>query len=394
MQLNPDQMLQTSSATLYSILNSILVMMLLAALVVNSGCATIKTAAENTIDPAKVPEILREFRAVWVASVDNIDWPSEPGLPVARQKAELRALMDRAALLNMNAIILQVRPSADALYRSPYEPWSEYLTGEQGKAPEPLYDPLEFAIKEAHRRGLELHAWFNPFRAYHYAAKSGFSSDHIKNTCPELVLDYGRYYWLDPGQKEARQYSINVIMDVVRRYDIDGVHLDDYFYPYAELDEEGKAIPFPDSTSYARYVEEYGLMELGDWRRQNVNRFVEHLKKEIKKEKPDVRFGISPFGIWRPGYPEQIEGFDAYNHIYADSRKWLREGWIDYFTPQLYWPIEQISQSYPALLQWWHQQNYYQRHLWPGNYTSRVGKLSDNAWSSSEIESAGRLLFP
>lgn len=338
------------------------------------------------IDPGNIPETPREMRAAWIATVDNIDWPSEPGLPVAQQKAELRALLDRAVQLNLNAVIFQVRPAADAQYRSSLEPWSEFLTGKQGKAPSPYYDPLAFAINEAHRRGLELHAWFNPFRAYHFAAQSGFAEDHIKNTQPDLVLKYGRYWWLDPGQPQARRHSMNVILDVAKRYDIDGVHLDDYFYPYAEKDASGNEIPFPDNRSYQNYINQNGPLIKGDWRRQNINRFVETLYKELKQVKPHVRFGISPFGIWRPGHPEQIKGYDAYANIYADARTWIREGWVDYLSPQLYWSVDQRAQSFPVLLEWWQQQNNFDRHLWPGLYTSRVGRTWDARQISQQIQ--------
>ena len=333
------------------------------------------------IDPTTIPETPREMRAAWIATVANIDWPSEPGLPVAQQKAELRSLLNRAVQLNLNAVFFQVRPAADALYESSLEPWSEFLTGEQGKAPAPYYDPLAFAVEEAHRRGLELHAWFNPFRAYHFTAKSELAENHIKNTNPGLVVKYGRYWWIDPGQPGGRRHSLNVILDVVKRYNIDGVHLDDYFYPYAEKDRRGRDIPFPDAASYRHYVNENGNMGKGDWRRQNINQFVETLHTEIKKIKPYVLFGISPFGIWRPGNPAQIKGYDAYANIYADARKWFREGWVDYLSPQLYWPVDQQAQSYPVLLKWWEQQNRFDRHLWPGLYTSKVG----NSWNANEI---------
>ncbi|SMO62201.1 glycoside hydrolase family 10 protein [Fodinibius sediminis] len=332
-----------------------------------------------------LPETPREFRGVWIATVDNIDWPSEPGLSVDHQKEELKTMMDRAVGMNMNAIILQVRPAADAFYHSPFEPWSEYLTGRQGKAPEPFYDPLKFAVKEAHQRGLELHAWFNPFRAYHPSADSGLAPDHIKNLHPEMVVQYGDYLWLDPGQEKVQQYSINIITDVVRRYDIDGVHLDDYFYPYPKRMENGKFLPFPDGHSFGRHRKRNRGRQRDDWRRENVNDFIKRLNSEIKLIDPHIRFGISPFGIWRPGHPKQIKGLDAFNRIYADARKWLQEGWVDYLAPQLYWPVAQEAQSFPVLLEWWHQQNNKERHLWPGIYTSRLQSKS-NAWPEREIE--------
>ena len=330
------------------------------------------------------PAITREFRGAWVASVANIDWPSRPGLTSERQQAELLALLDRAAQLRLNAVILQVRPAADALYASRLEPWSEYLTGEMGKAPVPFYDPLAFAVTEAHRRGLELHAWFNPFRARHASARSPVSSDHVSNTRRMLVKAYGRSLWLDPGEPEARQYSLNVIMDVVRRYDIDGVHIDDYFYPYRERDGSGRLITFPDDASWRAYRRSGGRLTRDDWRRRNVDLFVESVYKAMKREKPLVRFGVSPFGIWRPGTPPQVTGLDPYTELYADSRKWLRNGWLDYFAPQLYWPMDQAGQAYPVLLEWWSGQNVKHRHLWPGNFTSRVDS-GRTAWLPSEI---------
>jgi len=319
----------------------------------------------------KPPPPRREFRAAWIATVGNSVWPSKPGLPVAEQKAELVAIMDRAAQLKLNALIFQVRPSCDALYASKIEPWSEYLTGTMGKAPSPFYDPLEFAIAEAHKRGIELHAWFNPYRAHHFNAKSPIASTHITKTRPHLVRRYGRYLWLDPGEREVQEYSLNVVMDVVKRYDVDGIHFDDYFYPYAETDGRGNELAFPDDTSWQKFRPKSGLTR-DDWRRDNVNDFIERTYKSIKATKPWVKFGISPFGIWRPGHPPQIRGHDAYAKLYADARKWMLNGWADYFAPQLYWGIDQREQSFPVLLNWWDNQNPKQRHIWPGINTTKI----------------------
>jgi uncharacterized lipoprotein YddW (UPF0748 family) len=327
----------------------------------------------------------REFRGVWVASVANIDWPSRPGLSSREQRLELRAILDRAVKLNLNAIILQVRPACDALYPSKIEPWSEFLTGEMGKAPKPFYDPLAYAISEAHKRGLELHAWFNPYRASHPSFKSEISPGHISKRRPELVKRYGRYLWLDPSRKEVQDYSIRVILDVVRRYDLDGVHIDDYFYPYKERDSLGNILDFPDEDSWQSYIQTGGQMTRDDWRRENVNAFVKRLYRQIKSSKFWVKFGISPFGIWRPGNPPGVQGMDAYAQIYADSRLWLEEGWVDYYAPQLYWRIEQTAQSYSTLLQWWVEQNRKRRHIWPGSFTSRVGNSGSNNWLATEI---------
>src|SRR5699024_65000 len=192
-------------------------------------------------------------------------------------------------------VFFQVRTTADAFYDSPYEPWSEYLTGKQGEAPNPYYDPLRFAIKEAHKRGLELHAWFNPFRASHPSEKSAFAPNQVINEHPGWVVKYGKYYWINPGIKKARQYSIKVITDVARRYDIDGVHMDDYFYPYPAKNASGHKIPFPDNAAYQKYVHKYGKINRGDWRRKNINTFIKKLHKKLKKVNPDCRFGISPF---------------------------------------------------------------------------------------------------
>jgi uncharacterized lipoprotein YddW (UPF0748 family) len=331
------------------------------------------------------PPLPREFRGVWVASVGNMDWPSRRTLTTAEQQAELLALLDRAAALKLNAVIFQVRPAADALYASRLEPWSEYLTGTQGKKPDPYWDPLEFAVREAHARHLELHAWFNPYRARFTGAKSPLAPSHIANTNPALVKRYGGYLWMDPGEPAVRHRTLRVVMDVVRRYDIDGVHIDDYFYPYPETDRRGRPLPFPDTRSWTRYRAEGGALPRDDWRRRNVDLLVQALHDSIHVAKPWVRFGISPFGIWRPGFPEQIRGFDAYAQLFADARKWLREGWLDYFTPQLYWPTTKAQQAYPVLLDWWAGENVHDRHLWPGNFTSRAGATGSGAFPVSEL---------
>ncbi len=333
------------------------------------------------------PPVPREFRGVWVATVGNVDWPSRKGLSTKEQQRELLTILDRAAALNLNAVILQVRPAADAFYDSPYEPWSEYLTGTMGKAPDPSWDPLKFAVREAHARGLELHAWFNPFRARRAGLHEGVSKDHVSRTHPELVREYGDQLWLDPGEPAARAHTIKVIMDVVRRYDIDGVHLDDYFYPYPVLDATGDTVPFPDSATWRRYVDDGGTLDRTDWRRANIDTFVQALYDSVKAAKPWVKLGIAPMGTWRPGHPSQTGGYDAYAKLYADARKWLWNGWLDYISPQLYWPIARSDVSFPVLLGWWMRQNLYERHVWPGLIPSRVGgdAAPDDGWSATEI---------
>ena len=322
----------------------------------------------------------QEFRAAWVATVYNLDWPSKSGLPAEAQKAQLRALLDRAQQLKLNAILFQVRPVSDALYASKREPWSVYLTGKQGG--DPGYDPLAYAISEAHARGIELHAWFNPFRA---ATKSTAPNapNHVTNTHPEWSRRYAGQGYIDPGEPEARRYVLDVILDVVRRYDVDGVHIDDYFYPYPV----GGA-SFPDESSWQRHGVASG-MSRADWRRDNVNRFVESMYRGVKSVKSSVRVGISPFGIWRPGVPPTTEAqLDSFNHLFADSRHWLAQGWCDYLAPQLYWGIEPAKQSFPVLLNWWRQQSRAGagRPIWPGIATERVGSKRPASEMVRQIE--------
>lgn len=322
----------------------------------------------HTADPGQRPPAPpREFRGAWVATVANIDWPSKRGLPAEEQRREALAILDKAAELNLNALVLQVRPTADAIFPSTLEPWSEFLTGESGKPPSDGYDPLAFWVSEAHKRGIQLHAWFNPFRARHFDAKLPDAQSHISKTRPDLVRTYDRYLWLDPGEEEAQTHSLRVIMDVVNRYDIDGVHFDDYFYPYPEKDK-----PFPDDAPYQRYKASGGKLERDAWRRSNIDRFVKTVHDQVKAAKPHVMVGISPFGIWRPGFPPGVQGFDAYANLHADARMWLREGWLDYIAPQLYWKVDAPQQRYDRLLAWWLANNDQRRHVWPGNFTSRI----------------------
>lgn len=328
------------------------------------------------------PSPPREFRGVWVATVANIDWPSQKGLSTDQQKRELLSILDRCGELKLNTVIFQVRPMADALYASELEPWSEFLTGQLGKAPEPAYDPLEFAVREAHARGLELHAWFNPYRAHHPSATSPIPVGHLVKNRPDLAKRYGKHFWLNPTHAEVQDHTLRVMLDVVRRYDVDGIHLDDYFYPYKENGPDQKPLPFPDDDTWDAYQKAGGKLSRDDWRRDAINRFVSRLYREVRSAKQWVKVGISPFGIWRPGNPPGIAGLDQYAELYADPRRWLREGWVDYLAPQLYWPIKQEKQSYPRLLAWWADENTKSRHLWPGNNSSRARA---GGWPASEI---------
>jgi uncharacterized lipoprotein YddW (UPF0748 family) len=357
-----------------------------------------------------LPKIEREFRAVWVATVDNVDFPTRKNLSVDEQKAEILKMLDLARDLKLNTVIFQVRPMCDAVYNSKIEPWSEFLTGEMGKAQN--FDPLQFVIEEAHRRGILVHAWFNPYRAMHPAAKT-VSDNHISRRRPDLVRSYGKYLWLDPSEKDVQDYSLSVVADVVRRYDVDGVHFDDYFYPYPEKDAAGNKIEFPDEKNWQEYLRAGAEMSRisgirriplsrDDWRRANVNDFIEAVGREIKKIKPHVLYGVSPFGIWQPLPEKNIAGFNAYAELYADARKWLQDGTVDYLTPQLYWETSRENLSFPVLLEWWQSQNVKNRHLWAGIGTYRINskpefpaqEIIDQIEASRRIEpAAGNIQF-
>jgi len=324
----------------------------------------------------KVPSPPREFRAAWVACIYNLDWPSRSGLDAATQQQQMLALLDKARSLKLNAIILQVRPACDAVYASKREPWTHWLSGRAGVSPG--YDPLAFAVAQAHARGIEVHAWFNPFRAQ-AGNTHPLAANSLASSKPGWIVPTGKQLWLDPGLPDVREWSLDTILDVVKRYDIDGVHLDDYFYPYPQgafnLDQ------FNDRKSYA----EYGNGPRSAWRRTVVDSFVQKLYKQVKAEKPWVRVGISPFGIWRPGVPQGIEaGIDAYEHLACDSRKWLERGWVDYLAPQLYWRCAPAKQSFPKLLGWWRAQSN-QRPVWPGIAVARINSSEDPGRPASEI---------
>ena len=346
------------------------------------------------IDTSAIPPYVpREFRGVWISSADGSDWPSRPGLSAERQQRDLIALLDRAKAIGLNAVIFHVRLSGDAFYSTSLAPWSQKLTGTQGE--HPGYDPLAVAVREAHARGLQLHAWFNPFRA---SLDGGIrpSATHVTRAHPEWVVRYGPQQWIDPGIPAAREAVLATIVDVVQRYDIDAVHLDDFFYPYKETKtftrrvgkgrkrrtiSETRVLDFPDAKSWKRYRGTF--RDRDDWRRHNIDDFVETLYRRVHETKPWVLVGISPFGIWRPGTPPGVSGLDAYHEIYADSRKWLRQGWVDYFAPQLYWEVDGVQNRFRALDAWWRTQNPQSRHLWPGLYTA--GSVGRAPWTIDEI---------
>ncbi|MGY5030193.1 glycoside hydrolase family 10 protein [Streptomyces sp. 900116325] len=291
----------------------------------------------------------RELRGMWVATVANIDWPSAPGLTTAEQQAELIAYLDEAVDRRLNAVILQVRPTADAFWPSPYEPWAEYLTGVQGQ--DPGWDPLGTAVREAHRRGLELHAWFNPYRVANHTDPSRLIPTHPARLHPDWVLPYGGKLYYNPGLPEVRRFVQDAMLDAVRRYDIDAVHWDDYFYPYPVAGQV-----FDDDATYAKYGADFP--DKAAWRRDNTDKLVRETAERIKKIKKNVQFGISPFGVWRNAATDPLgsdtkAGVQTYDDLHADTRGWVKKGWIDYICPQIYWNIGFAAADYAKLLPWW-----------------------------------------
>lgn len=300
---------------------------------------------------------LPEFRGVWITTINNIDWPSAPGLPVGQQKKELVDLIDRIEHFNLNAVFFQVRAASDAFYASDSEPWSYFLSGKQGKPTSPYFDPLAFAIDLCHSRGIELHAWFNPFRVrnlgYYELAKNSFAA---KN--PQFIRDYDNKRFFDPGFPQVRAHIIKVILEVIRKYKVDGVILDDYFYPYPV---RGKV--FPDSRTFAAYGKGFYPKRLKDWRRNNIDLLISGLHDSIKSIMPSLRFGISPFGVWRnqandPNGSPGIKGTTSYDDLYADVYKWLSNDWIDFVVPQLYWEQGNKFGDFVVLAKWWNDHSF------------------------------------
>lgn len=317
-----------------------------------------------------------EFRGVWVASVENIDWPSKKGLSVAQQKEEYIRLLDMHQANGMNAMVVQIRPAGDALYPSQYEPWSEYLTGKQGLPPTPYYDPLEFMISETHKRGMEFHAWVNPYRAVFNILKSSIAPTHVTKLHPEWFVEYGGKKYFNPGLPEVREHTVRVIKDIVARYDVDAIHMDDYFYPYRITGKE-----FPDQKSFEQFG---GKLNKDDWRRSNCDSIIVQLYRTIRTTNPRVKFGISPFGVWRnksqdPMGSETQAGQTNFDDLYADILLWLDKGWIDYVTPQLYWERGFKRADYDVLLKWWNDHGY-GKHIYIGQGIYRAG--SNDAWKN------------
>lgn len=337
---------------------------------------------------SQTPDPKREFRGVWVATVQNIDWPSKRGLNSDKQKKELTGIFDEHQKSGMNAIMFQIRPSADALYAKGTEEWSTFLSGKQGVAPAPLYDPLEFAIQEAHQRGMELHAWFNPYRATNNLVDADISARHITRTKPEWFFTYANKKYFNPGIPEVRKYIVSIIMNVVRNYDIDGVHFDDYFYPYPDKPA------LPDSLTFAAYGSN-SFKSIEDWRRNNVDMLIKELNDSIHAEKKYVKFGISPFGIWRNKKEDPLgsetNGLSGYAGLYADARKWLSEGWIDYINPQVYFPFKYPAAAYEKLVDWW-SNNAFGKHVYIGQGVYRATEQREGWKEKNQLPEQVRYL--
>ena len=332
---------------------------------------SIQTYAQ--INPPK-----REFRAAWVATVVNIDFPTKGDWNSDNQKREWIKLLEEYQALGFNAVVFQIRPAADAFYESSLEPWSAYLTGEQGKRPSPYYDPLDFMIKECHKRGIEFHAWLNPYRGTMDKKVDQLSRQHPLKVHPEWFFQYGNKYYFDPAQQVVRDHITAVIEEVIKKYDVDGIHFDDYFYPYQIKDQ-----PLPDQQAFVSSRGTFSTIE--DWRRNNVNLLIEQVSKTIKATKPYVQFGISPFGVWRNKADDPIRGSDTragqtcYDGLYADVIKWLSNGWIDYVAPQIYWHIGFDIADYEILANWWNK-NTFGRNLYIGHAAYKVATDSRKQW--------------
>ncbi|MEI6410311.1 MAG: family 10 glycosylhydrolase [Bacteroidota bacterium] len=329
-----------------------------------------------------------EMRGAWVATVANIDWPSQPGLAPDQQRLQFDSILDALKAMNFNAVFVQVRPAGDAFYNSPNIPWSKYLTGQQGVAPEPLYDPMEYMIQEAHKRRMEFHAWLNPYRATFDLDTANLSPNHPLRSLPnnrkaEWFFRYGRRYYFNPASPLVRQYLVNVVKDIVVRYDVDGIHFDDYFYPYKEPNET-----IDDYNDFAKAPR--GFTNVEDWRRDNINRLIQDVSLNIKKIKPYVRFGIGPFGVWRNKDRDPVNGSDTragimcYDDLYADVLLWLKNGWIDYVAPQVYWSIGFPPADYEKLVDWWSKHTF-GRQLYIGHAAYKIGTHNvDTNWDQPD----------
>jgi len=347
-------------------------MLVLLSLGILTNCSERKLAQRN---------LKREFRAVWITTFDHMDFPTEKGAPPRVHKKELVDLLNFHQRNGINAIFFQVRPASDAFYKSNIELWSQWLTGEQGQAPSPGWDPLTFLVEECHRRNMELHAWINPYRAVYNVKYDDTHPQHITKTHPEWFVVYGKHKQFNPGIPAVQRYLTRVVADIASRYDVDGIHFDDYFYPY----KKGK-LRFPDETTFQKHSGT--TRNIHNWRRQNVDQLIKRVHDTLQNIKPYLKFGVSPFGVWRNKAQDKI-GSDtkaqqtSYDALYADVLKWLRKGWIDYVAPQLYWRIGHPRANYSNLVKWW-ANHAYGRHVYIGHAFYKVGENKQASWKTGK----------
>lgn len=344
---------------------------------------------QNTLQAQAPPVPVAELRGAWVATVANIDWPSKPGLPAELQRLEFDSILDAMRAMGMNAVFVQVRPAGDAMYSTTLAPWSKFLTGVQGQPPVPMYDPLEYMVTAAHARRMEFHAWLNPYRATYDLDTAALSPLHPLRALPpqrlgEWFFRYGRRYYFNPANPLVIKHITDVVSDIVLRYDVDGIHFDDYFYPYPEKNT-------PDWDDYNDFaVDPRGFTAIEDWRRDNVNRLIESVSMNVRKIKPYVKFGVGSFGVWRNDDADPINGsptragLTSYDHAYADVLKWLQKGWIDYVAPQVYWSIGYPPADYYALVDWWSKHTY-GRQLYIGQAAYKINNSpNDPNWTQAD----------
>lgn len=324
----------------------------------------------------------REFRSAWITTFSNLDWPSNNQISTAEQKEEFIEILDQLKKSNINAVIVQVRAAADAFYESDLAPWSQWLTGEQGKAPNPYYDPLKFMIEECHQRNMEFHAWLNPFRAVSHNRFSSVADNHISKKQKDWFFDYGETKYFNPGIPEVRSHINAVVKEITEKYDVDGIHFDDYFYPYTIKNQE-----IPDLSTFKKYGGEF--KDMNEWRRNNINDLIQEVGKTIKETKPWVKFGVSPLAIWRnkkqdPTGSETNSGQTSYDNLFCDTKLWLEKGWVDYMAPQLYWSTSNQYANYHHLIDWWTTCST-EKHLYIGHALYKMDKKQRHSYETAEL---------
>lgn len=325
----------------------------------------------------------REFRAAWVTTFSNLDWPSKRGLSSEEQRNEFIEILNQLEKSKINAVIVQVRAAADAFYPSKLAPWSAWLSGNQGEAPSPYYDPLAFMIEECHKRNMEFHAWFNPFRAVSHTKFSSVATNHISNTNKDYFFYYGESVYFNPGINEVKNHIKEIVAEVVNNYDIDGIHFDDYFYPYT-IDNRD----IPDHETYKKQCPDSSFT-IKEWRRNNINQLVKSIGDTIKKIKPYVKFGVSPYAVWRNKTEDSLgsntfSGQTSYDNLYCDTKLWMEKGWVDYMAPQLYWSTKSKYTNYHNLIEWWNSNNI-NRHLYIGHAIYKLDKANKRGYETAEL---------